>query len=96
VRGVTERQSRQLTLLAFLALLTLLAFIWYNTQFVQHQGRYLFPALIPVGLALGLGWSIVAARWPDLLRWLWLAPLVILAALDFYALFRVALPQMGA
>jgi 4-amino-4-deoxy-L-arabinose transferase-like glycosyltransferase len=94
-RGVTERQSRQLTLLALLALLTLLAFIWYNAQFVQHQGRYLFPALIPVGLALGLGWSVVVARWPILLRWLWLAPLVILAALDFYALFRVALPQMG-
>jgi hypothetical protein len=34
----------------------LLVYGWYNTQFVQHQGRYLFTALIPVAIALGLGW----------------------------------------
>ncbi|NOR82746.1 MAG: hypothetical protein GQ526_04560, partial [Ardenticatenales bacterium] len=26
-------------------------------SFVQHQGRYLFPALIPLGLAAGVGWE---------------------------------------
>ena len=27
--------------------------------FVQHQGRYLFLALAPIGLAFGLGWTEV-------------------------------------
>jgi hypothetical protein len=43
-------------LLALSGLLTLAAYIWYNTGFLQHQGRYLFPALVPIGLAVALGW----------------------------------------
>ena len=54
-------------LLALSALLTLASYLWYNLTFVQHQGRYLFPALIPlaVGAALGLEWllSLPVARW---------------------------------
>jgi 4-amino-4-deoxy-L-arabinose transferase-like glycosyltransferase len=93
---LTETQSRQLTLLAVLALLTLLAFIWYNLQFVQHQGRYLYPALIPIGTALALGWCFLFSRREAIARWLWLAVLMGLAAFDLYLLFRVVLPQMGA
>lgn len=29
--------------------------ILYNLRFVQHQGRYLFPALVPIALAFALG-----------------------------------------
>ena len=38
-------------------LLTLSVHVVYNFTFVQHQGRYLFPALLPigVGVAVGLG-----------------------------------------
>jgi 4-amino-4-deoxy-L-arabinose transferase-like glycosyltransferase len=43
-------------LLALWALMTLASYIWYNLQFVQHQGRYLFRALVPIGLAVALGW----------------------------------------
>lgn len=43
-------------LLALSGLFTMLSYLWYNTQFLQHQGRYLFPALIPIGLAVALGW----------------------------------------
>ena len=57
---VTRHSS--LVLLAISALLTLLTYAWYNTQFVQHQGRYLFTALIPIALAFALGWE--AALWP--------------------------------
>ena len=39
------------------ALLTLLTYVWYNTQFVQHQGRYLFTALIPLAIAFVVGWE---------------------------------------
>jgi 4-amino-4-deoxy-L-arabinose transferase-like glycosyltransferase len=44
-------------------LLTFLAYVWYNIQFVQHQGRYLFTALIPLAIAFAVGWeAAVAAR----------------------------------
>jgi 4-amino-4-deoxy-L-arabinose transferase-like glycosyltransferase len=36
-----------------------LAYIGYNLTFVQFQGRYLFPALIPIGLFFSLGLSEV-------------------------------------
>jgi hypothetical protein len=49
-------------LLALSVLLTLLSYLWYNTQFVQHQGRYLFPALMPIGLAMSLGWREALSR----------------------------------
>jgi 4-amino-4-deoxy-L-arabinose transferase-like glycosyltransferase len=42
-------------LLALWLILALLSYTWYNSQFVQHQGRYLFPALIPLGLVFGVG-----------------------------------------
>jgi len=35
---------------------TVLQYLAYNVTFVQHQGRYLFPALLPIGLAFALGW----------------------------------------
>lgn len=44
------------------AFLTLLSYFWYNLKFVQHQGRYLFPALIPLGLAFALGLRGVLAK----------------------------------
>lgn len=36
-------------------LLTVALYLFYNRTFVQHQGRYLFPALIPLALAAALG-----------------------------------------
>jgi 4-amino-4-deoxy-L-arabinose transferase-like glycosyltransferase len=93
---LTETQSRRLTLLAVLMGLTVLAFIWYNLQFVQHQGRYLFPALIPIATAFALGWSFIFSRRENLVRWLWLVVLIGLFALDGYVLLRVILPAMQA
>jgi len=54
-------------LLAVLAFLALASYIWYNLQFVQHQGRYLFTALVSTGLAVALGWRESLRReraWP--------------------------------
>jgi hypothetical protein len=36
-------------------LLSVLAYIYYNTEFQQYQGRYMFTMLIPLGLWLALG-----------------------------------------
>ncbi len=63
--AIRNRKSA-IVLLAISALLTLLTYAWYNTQFVQHQGRYLFTALIRsrAGVCAGLGGGAVAARRP--------------------------------
>ncbi len=54
-------------LLLLLAAMVLASFAWYNLGFLQHQGRYLFPALAPVGLGMALGWREALTRrlaWP--------------------------------
>jgi len=38
---------------------TLLLYLGYNLTFVQHQGRYLFPALIPLACAVAVGLGMV-------------------------------------
>ena len=69
-----------LGLLTLSALLTLLSYLWYNLKFVQHQGRYLFPALIPMGLAFALGLrEILAGDNAKAVALLFLAGVLILA-----------------
>ncbi len=46
-----------LRLLLACVAVSLLFYAGYNVKFVQHQGRYLFNALIPLGIAFGLGWD---------------------------------------
>ncbi|MCS7325212.1 MAG: glycosyltransferase family 39 protein [Anaerolineae bacterium] len=87
-------QRRALNALAGLTLFTVLAFAWYNLQFVQHQGRYLFPALLPIGLAVALGWSHVLRRWRALAQRAWLGATLGLGAFDAYLLWRVIVPEM--
>jgi 4-amino-4-deoxy-L-arabinose transferase-like glycosyltransferase len=59
VRVRPSRQHRPL-LLIFGTLLTLNSalYIAYNLTYVQHQARYLFASLIPLALALALGWEV--------------------------------------
>jgi len=60
---LTARQSRVLLLMGAVIVLTLLTYLGYNLKFVQHQGRYLFPALMPLALAAALGLQeLLAAR----------------------------------
>ncbi len=61
-RRLTAFQARALGLLALSALFTLLSYLWYNVKFIQHQGRYLFPALVPIGLAFSLGLQEILDR----------------------------------
>ena len=76
--------------------LTVGGYVYYNLTFVQHQGRYLFPALIPIGLAFAIGWwqvldqikSLVARRLSRAARdwtpWLEQAQLIIFALIFIY------------
>jgi 4-amino-4-deoxy-L-arabinose transferase-like glycosyltransferase len=64
-RGSAARRSRRLgvavspfsVLLIVSAVLTVGGYIWWNLSYVQHQGRYLYPALIPLALASGVAWE---------------------------------------
>jgi 4-amino-4-deoxy-L-arabinose transferase-like glycosyltransferase len=50
-----RRPSLPAILLTLLVALACIGLIYYNFTFVQFQGRYLFPALIPIGLVFALG-----------------------------------------
>ena len=75
---------RGLGLLAVWALLTTAGFVWYNLWYVQHQGRYLFPAIVPWGLFFALGMYQVLA---PAMRITVLTLLVVLAGLLLSGLF---------
>jgi 4-amino-4-deoxy-L-arabinose transferase-like glycosyltransferase len=60
-------------LLAVSALFSLAGYLWYNTQFLQHQARYLFPALVPISLSMALGWREALRR----NRALWMTGLLV-------------------
>ena len=86
-------QRASLLLLLFSSALTMLEFLGYNLTFVQHQGRYLFPALIPVATAAALGLDRLAGVLPRQTRaWAVTALFAGLAALDVYCLFRFIIP----
>ncbi len=86
---------RRCLLLALSAFLSLSAFGWYNLTFVQHQGRYLFTALIPLATAGALGLETLATIVPRPLRpWTLMAFFAGLAAFDLYCLFRIILPNL--
>lgn len=88
---------------AVLALTTLLAglqYLYYNTEFVQFQGRYLYPALIPLALfaVLGVdGWRRRLARLiGDRPTLAWLTPLIaaVFIPLSLFMIWRV-IPQLA-
>jgi len=88
----------QSLILTITFLLSLALYLGYNVTYVQHQGRYLFPALIPISLAVAVGiWAWVRPlikRWPPLA---WLLPAgfaLALAGLDLLALFRFIVPAL--
>lgn len=86
----------------FLLMLTLglvgAAYLLYNRQFVQFQGRYLYPALIPMGFLLAGGLS----GWAHLLpaksytRWIPVLVMLLLAWLAWYALGTYITPNLPA
>lgn len=85
------------SLLTVSFLLTLALYLYYNLNYVQHQGRYLFPALIPISFAV----SISLATWADLFtflgdkrKWLAFIPMAMMAVLCAFALYRFIIPAL--
>ncbi|MBI2910983.1 MAG: hypothetical protein HYY05_02490, partial [Chloroflexi bacterium] len=63
------------------------ALVAYNFRFIQPQGRYLFPALLPLGLFFTLGLSVWTGR--PLAPWLTLPLVAGLALLNLQVLVRL-------
>lgn len=97
--GETARRRAAVWLILWLTIgLTALAYLYYNTEFVQFQGRYLFPALIPLALLAALGLD-AWRRWllPNVVsaQWFPLAVFGLLAPFDLYLLLRVIQPLLA-
>lgn len=95
----TQPSSYSAALLGSTLALSVLLYLGYNVTFVQHQGRYLFPALIPIAMAVSVGlmaWARpIVARRPEM-GWLLPAGLgLALVALDLVALFYFVVPQLA-
>ncbi|MCH8024412.1 MAG: hypothetical protein IIB43_06865 [Candidatus Marinimicrobia bacterium] len=69
---------RPVVILAVAAMVVAGALIYYNSRFFQPQGRYLFPALVPIGIAMIAGTAAWLPR-----RWQFAAPVVWLFALGY-------------
>jgi hypothetical protein len=66
------------------------AFLRFNTEFFQAQGRYLFPAMAPIALGFAGGWL---AWWPERRRSVGAALLIGgMLALALYALVGTLMP----
>ncbi|MBS1252277.1 MAG: hypothetical protein MAG451_01315 [Anaerolineales bacterium] len=59
---LSPQQRASLGVLALNLVLTVGTYAWYNFTFVQHQGRYLFPALVPIALFAALGFRELVPR----------------------------------
>jgi 4-amino-4-deoxy-L-arabinose transferase-like glycosyltransferase len=100
---VQFRSRLPVLILWLVFLLTIAIHVGYNLTFVQHQGRYLFPALIPIslGFSLGLGtWLLLVERpfhreQPLLVNLFPLGLGAVLMLLDIFALFRFILPSLS-
>ena len=63
---------------------------YYNLSFIQAQGRYLYPALLPIALFFVLGLRELLA--PMHARLLLGIAVISLALLDFVCLTRFVIP----
>lgn len=84
-------------------LTSVLVYAYYNLTFVQFQGRYLYGALIPLGLFVSLGamgWALQVAemvkneRLSRFLTWLPLLTVCWMPALAIYALVHDIIPNL--
>jgi hypothetical protein len=104
-KALTAAQHDALILCGAALLMIGIAYLYYNLKFVQFQGRYLYPALIPISLcfAAGLaGWASLPVRALGLrspaARWLTPGTMALfafgMAAFALYALFRILIPGL--
>jgi 4-amino-4-deoxy-L-arabinose transferase-like glycosyltransferase len=102
----TPSQRAAWALLLLTIVLAVVAYLYYNAEFQQHQGRYLYPILIPLGILLALGidaWRLllllpITDSGDTVQRasgWLTLAIFLSLAPLSVWLLWRVIVPNLA-
>jgi 4-amino-4-deoxy-L-arabinose transferase-like glycosyltransferase len=83
--------------LGLTVILAILAYLYYNTEFLQLQGRYMFSGIIPfaIGMALGVdAWRRLVLGGFAVSRWLTVGIFLLLAPLDIYLVLRVIEPLL--
>ncbi|MBC7810602.1 MAG: DUF2142 domain-containing protein [Burkholderiales bacterium] len=97
-----DTHSWAIWLLLLVIVLAFAAYVYYNSEFLQLQGRYLYPALIPFALLWSKGLDtlrrVLLSRWERLNRWgpwLPLALHLLFIPLDVYLLFRLVVPALS-
>lgn len=86
-------------LLIATTLFSVIAYLYYNSEFVQYQGRYMFPMLIPIGVFLVFGieaWrKMLLGRLSNRFApYITAMPFLSLVILDVYLLWRVIIPNL--
>ncbi|MGE5138883.1 MAG: hypothetical protein ACM3JD_05440 [Rudaea sp.] len=80
-------------LLSLWLVVMLLSYAWYNLRFIQPQGRYLFPALIPIAAFFVVGlYELIDKRYAGVTFALIYLGLV---GLDLASLFLFIIPQLA-
>jgi 4-amino-4-deoxy-L-arabinose transferase-like glycosyltransferase len=105
---VVEHGSNGVVWIILLATLALavLQYLYYNLEFLQLQGRYMFAGLIPFALLMALGvdsWIMnrkdaekkAKKRILPFFGYGTVLPFALLAALDVYLLWRVIVPNLS-
>lgn len=105
-RHCERNQSEKWPIIWMLGLtfsLTLAAYIGYNLEFLQFQGRYLYAGLIPIALFLILGiesWGRLGTRlihipqYRPYFCWLAISPVLLFPLLDIYILLSIIMPGL--
>lgn len=88
--SLTSHQKSSLALMALALAAVVAQLILYNLSFVQAQGRYLYPALLPIALFFVLGLRELMAPIHD--RLLLTLSVGSLALLDLFCLARYVIP----
>ncbi len=80
-------------ILGLTAVLAVLQYFYYNTEFVQFQARYMYPGLIPFGLGIALGvdgWRrLIFTDRRGVVMWITPCIIALLIPLDLYAIWRI-------
>ncbi len=97
-RGWREAAPRAWLLMLTASALGVAMLVYYNTQFVQFQGRYAYAVLIPLAMVVAHGLDAWRARLPLICRWPWLTPAALtvgMVGLSAWLLLRVLVPQLA-
>ncbi|MBI4317007.1 MAG: hypothetical protein HY675_00840 [Chloroflexi bacterium] len=92
-RRVFQAQGLLLGLLLLCYILLLGGVVQYNLIYVQAQGRYLFPAIVPIATFFVLGWrELLPVRWRSPVFLVLFAGLMVL---NIAIIFRHIVPSFG-